>query len=274
MNTIGLESKIAIHSVPRAGSSWLGQIFNSSPNVNFIFQPLFSYTFKSFLNENSSQNSIYDFFNKIAISDDDFLTQKENIRNGKYPRFLKKEPSNFVVYKEVRYHNILKNMIAKTSDVKLVCLVRNPIATIDDWLNTPREFRKDLGWNEIEEWRFAKKKNWDRPEEFNGYEKWKEATNIFEYLQKKYPERVCIVEYKKLLENSLQETQRIFNFCGIELENQTINFLSESNKKHNNDPYSVYKSITEDTKWKNSLNPLIANEILKDLIQSSLKKYL
>ena len=43
--------RIAIHSVPRSGSSWLGQILNSSLKVCFRFQPLFSYAFKDYLNE-------------------------------------------------------------------------------------------------------------------------------------------------------------------------------------------------------------------------------
>ena len=34
---------VAIFGVPRSGTSWLGQIFNSSPMVAYRFQPLFSY---------------------------------------------------------------------------------------------------------------------------------------------------------------------------------------------------------------------------------------
>ena len=58
--------RIAIHSVPRSGSSWLGQILNSSPKVCFRFQPLFSYAFKDYLNEKSSQEDIMTFFEQIA----------------------------------------------------------------------------------------------------------------------------------------------------------------------------------------------------------------
>ena len=43
--------KIAIFSVPRSGSSWLGQIFNSHEDVSFRMQPLFSYSHKSALNK-------------------------------------------------------------------------------------------------------------------------------------------------------------------------------------------------------------------------------
>ena len=49
--------RIAIHSAPRSGSSWLGQILNSSPKVCFRFQPLFSYAFKDYLNDNIKINN-------------------------------------------------------------------------------------------------------------------------------------------------------------------------------------------------------------------------
>ena len=40
---------VAIHGVPRSGTSWIGEIINSSPNVLYKFQPLFSYALKDFL---------------------------------------------------------------------------------------------------------------------------------------------------------------------------------------------------------------------------------
>lgn len=45
---VSMMHKIAIHSVPRSGSTWLGEILNSSANVKYCFQPLFSYKFKEF----------------------------------------------------------------------------------------------------------------------------------------------------------------------------------------------------------------------------------
>ncbi len=39
-------NNIVIHSVLCSGSSWLGEIINSSPNVLYQFQPLFSHEFQ------------------------------------------------------------------------------------------------------------------------------------------------------------------------------------------------------------------------------------
>lgn len=50
---------IAIFGVPRSGTSWLGQLFNSSERVAYRYQPLFSYAFKGRLNENSTLDEIW-----------------------------------------------------------------------------------------------------------------------------------------------------------------------------------------------------------------------
>ncbi len=57
-------AKIAVHGVPRSGTSWLSEIFNSSPRVLFKYQPLFSYVLKDFLNPGSSREEIGAFFEK------------------------------------------------------------------------------------------------------------------------------------------------------------------------------------------------------------------
>ena len=43
---------ILITGVARSGTSWIGQIIDSSPEVVYRFQPLFSYAFKGFLDSN------------------------------------------------------------------------------------------------------------------------------------------------------------------------------------------------------------------------------
>ena len=82
-----IENIIGIHGVPRSGTNWLGQIFNSQPNVNFKFQPLFSYAFKDYLDENSTEEEIQQFFEEIAISDNYFLSLKDTVIHQNYPDY-------------------------------------------------------------------------------------------------------------------------------------------------------------------------------------------
>lgn len=266
--------KIAIHSVPRSGSSWVGQIVNSSPDVNFKFQPLFSYAFKDYLNSSSSLIDINTFFESIAKSNDSFLLQQDKIDKGIYPSFQKNEQLTHIAYKEVRYHHILENMLEVDSDIIVIGIVRNPYAVINSFLNAPREFRKDLGWDELSEWQYANKKNLNRPEEFFGYEKWKEVVLLFQKLKEQYSGRFYLLKYDLLLNDTLKEVENIFNFCGIKMTSQTRSFLKNSSQKNQEDTYSVYKQKTTDDSWKKSLNPIIIDEISKDLKNYGLQEYL
>ncbi len=265
--------KIAIHSVPRSGSSWLGQILNSSPKVNFKFQPLFSYAFKDALDENSSRKEINAFFNDISLSNDNFLKQQDKIDSGSYPNFNKDDLFSHVIYKEVRYHHILENLLKQDKEIRIIGLIRNPFAVIHSFLKSPREFRKDLGWLELDEWKYAKKKNLNKKEEFYGYEKWKEVCILFNKLKTQYPDRFYLLAYDNLLSNTVDEVQKIFNFCEIDMTEQTLDFLDKS-QSDNDETYSVYRKKSNDNAWIKTLDTQIVQGINNDLEINSLKKYM
>ena len=83
MNLSDTIHPVAIFGVPRSGTSWLGQIMNSSPNVAYRYQPLFSYAFKDYLDEQSSAEDIQHFHEELLTTEDEFVTQKYNIIHGK-----------------------------------------------------------------------------------------------------------------------------------------------------------------------------------------------
>ena len=267
--------RIAIHSVPRSGSSWLAQIFNSSPNVIYKFQPLFSYALKSFIDEKSSKQDIDAFFDKLAETKDDFIDQKLQIDNGNYPKFIKNNPQ-FICYKEVRYHYIIENLLQKNRDIKIVGIVRSPFAVISSWLKAPKEFRKELGWNEIKEWRYAPKKNDTKKEEYNGYEKWKEIATLFLDLQNKFPDNFYLLKYSDLLASPEKIVTEIFSFCEITYSSQTKNFIKQSISTQKSDAYSVFrnKTIKKDIEYKKNLNPIIQKEIFEDIKDTKFEQFL
>lgn len=264
--------KIAIHGVPRSGTTWVGEIINSSPNTAYRYQPLFSYAHKDFLTTASSKTEINDFFTRILNCEDDFTNQKAKRESGDFPKF-KKDYVTHVIYKEVRYINILFNIMRKTDDVTLVAVIRNPLSVINSWLRAPREFRRDLGWSEKEEWRYALKKNLNQPEEFHGYEKWKVATNIFLQLKNIFPDRVYIQKYRDLLEKPADESQNLFDFLQLEVTEQTRAFLRNSASVEREDAYAVFRKDQTDDKWKDELDTAIAEEILTDLKGTNLEKF-
>ena len=264
--------KIAIHGVPRSGTTWLGSIFDSSPNVAYRYQPLFSYTHKSFLDENSSSEKIDLFFNNILNSNDDFVMQKEAIKNGLVPIFEKKNITH-IVYKEVRYHHILHNLLEKDKNIKIIGIVRNPKSVLSSWYNAPKEFKKSE-WNLNEEWEFAPKKNQNRKEEFNGYHKWKEVTENFLFLKKRFGDRFYLLKYKDLLDDTINVVNELFNFCDLPITKQTLDFIHQSqqfDKSH--EAYSVFRSNQTDDKWKNILPEDIIKKIDDDLTGSVLEQF-
>lgn len=263
--------KLAIHSVPRSGSSWLGEIVNSSEYVNYSYQPLFSYRFKSFLSENSSNSEINDFFDLLKMNNDSFIRQEDDRKLGVKPIFYKSEPL-CIAYKEVRYHNILENLLLRDEDLKLIALIRNPLSVIASWYSAPREFRKDLGWQLEDEIYFANKKNDNRKEEYFGLNKWIESTLLFERLHDKYKDRVLIVNYNDLILDVTNETYRIYDFLNLPVSEQVERFIET--KLVNQGTYSVFNTKSADNGWEVVLPIKIQDMIIKSVEEASLKKYL
>lgn len=267
--------KIAIHSVPRSGSTWLGQIFNSNPYVAYRYQPLFSYAFKDRLSQNSNLEEINLFYQDLLNTKDKFVLQMEegNLSN-KYLEFYKEPKVTHVVYKEVRYHHIIDNLLMTDKDLIVIGLIRNPLAVINSWLKSPKEFRFDLGWEIRQEWRTGKSKNQNKIEEFFGFDNWKYVSNLFIRLNEEYPENFYLLRYDDLLKDAYQSVSQLFSYVGLEIGSTTRDFLIESRTQNDNDTYGVFKNHKADVDWKNNLDIQIISEIENDLTNTKLEQFL
>ena len=264
--------QVAIHSVPRSGSTWLGSIFDSHPSVCYRYQPLFSYGHKGRLTTGSTKEDINNFYKEISNTVDEFVLQVDAKKRGIVPNFEKLDSYSHTVYKEVRYHNILKNLLERSDSTKVVGLIRNPVKVIDSWFHAPKEFRADLGWRIEDEWYEAAKKNLNKVEEYNGFLKWKEAAYLFEELASDYPDRFRLVIYEDLVENSESVVHDLFEFVGLGMQKQTQEFLRLKIEKA--DAYSVYKVRTKTSKEKYNLPQHIVDRIYDELSGTTLQKYL
>jgi len=260
---------VGIFGAPRSGTSWLGQIFNSSPAVAYRFQPLFSFALKGRLSGSNSPEQIQEFNNDLLITKDDFILQKKNINGNEIADFPKKSISH-LVWKEVRYHYIIKNLL-NNSSTKIVGIVRHPCAVINSWLQAPKEFSSS--WNPKEEWRNAEKKNAGKLEEYNGYEKWKELAFLYKQLASEFPNKFYIIKYEDLNTKSEFEVRKLFDFVNLEWNKQTEDFIRMSKETNSDDPYGVYRANQENYKWKNELDLEIAGAILTDKDYLDLNKY-
>jgi hypothetical protein len=264
--------KIAIHGVPRSGTTWLGSIFDSHERVLFRHQPLFSYAFKGALHASSNAGDVSTFFRMLAESEDDFVTQKDAKRKGLVPEFRKRGEPNAIAYKEARYHHIIENLLSVDSEVVVLGIVRNPKSVISSWFNAPKEF--DSTWSKEREWYEANKKNGAREEEFYGFKKWLEVCKLFIRLSHEYPDRFKVVNYKMLLEDPVNEVKEIFSFCGLDFNQQTYDFLNmEHGIDRSEEHYSVYRISQVDNKWVDHLPPSIAAEIDKIVREEGLSLF-
>jgi hypothetical protein len=266
---------VSIHGVPRSGTSWLGQIFDSHPDVAYRHQPLFAYRFKDRLNLQSSRDDICRFLQELyAVADDDFIldASRRAAANDFWQFAMKTACPAHLVMKMVRYHHLLRLFLAAIEDVRIVGIVRHPCAVINSWLQAPKEFRP--GWNADDEWRYAPQKNAGRIEEFNGFEKWKEVAWMFLQLEQEYPDSFRIAQYEHLVTDPEAEVSRLFAFCGIPVHQQTLDFIRFSHSQHDRDPYSVIKDPTAHRRWETELDPDIAGQIMEDVRHTSLERFL
>ena len=264
---------ISINGAPRSGTSWLGQLFNSSPQVNFKFQPFYSYAFRDKLNIDDDVEKTRTFFNELYSSEEEYLDRKVQIQQGIYPEFsVKDKKPEFLALKSVKYHYFVPKFLKELDEFVLVAIIRNPKAVMHSFLNAPREFDQSL--NRLEEWQYAQTRNDFRPEYYYGFHRWMECNKLFLEMKKKYPERVYIINYQNLAMNTVKEISNCFDFCGIEMHKQTLDFIDKSNNSFQDDVYSVFRGKRDLNSWKDTLEKEIQNTIDKFVVGTELEEFM
>lgn len=260
-----LKSIIALYGVPRSGTSWMGQIIDSCPQVTYRFQPLFSYRFKNRITLEMTEKEVKEFFEELYLErNDDFLNQTSKRICGEYPLFgdkLKDLP--VLAYKEVRYLYTIPYLLKIYNKIKIIGIVRNPYDVIESWINAPSEY--SLDWNIYDQWKFATKKNEFRPENYYGYYKWKEYLVMAFEMEKRYPNKFFLLKYEDLIKDPEKEVKAVFKFCGLRYTEQTRGFLFDSQTKSAQSEYGVYRNKNEKRKRKMYLPEDIKEEISRDL---------
>lgn len=270
------ERVMSIHGVPRSGTSWLGQILNSHSDVAYRFQPLYAYRFRGRLSTASTDGEVRAFLDDLYNTrDDDFIAGRWPIPevSGPAEGTCRKRPNpSLMVIKEVRYHYLIEKLLLSVPDLKIIGIVRNPCAVINSWAHNPKEF--DTGWDIWKEWRTAPSKNQGRPEEYFGFEKWRELTSLFLDLHLRFPKRFLLVQYERLVSSPTETVDGIFSFSGLHLEAQVLHFIRASQAHHVDDAYAVYKSPTVKDRWRHELEPRIADAIFAELKSTPLERFL
>lgn len=264
---------IGIHGAPRSGTSWLGQILNSSEHVEYRYQPLFSYAFKGRLTPNSSAQEIRKFRDDLLATEDEFVLQRGAASLPGYSLEFPKTEITHLAYKEVRYHDILENLLAKAPDTDVIAIVRHPCAVLYSWKCAPREFEKE--WKFRDEWRLANRKNKRKTENWYGFERWRELALMFEALTRAFPDRFHLVRYEDLVGSTEATISRLFHACGLEYSSQVENFIRQSKEQDDAHPYGVFRGPAFDQEsWIGELDSDVIKEIYAELKDTVLERYL
>ncbi len=232
---------IGIFGVPRSGTSWLGQIFNSSPETRFAYQPMFAEAFRDQIHARSTAEEMRGYLKKIYDSQQDFLTQEDGKAKSRRLVFNKNSDSPEVfVFKEVMYLYMIPRFLRNLPEMKVILLLRNPYDVLKSWYNAPKEFYPE--WDIEEEWRFAQSKNWFLPERYYGFHRWQESIVLASQLEREFPDRVYILKYEDLDEAPIEYAMKIFDFCELAWQEQTNDFITQSRNETESDPYSVFRN--------------------------------
>lgn len=266
-------SIVALHGAPRSGTTWLGQLFNSHPEVAFRYQPFFSHRFRERINTKSSAKKIRVFFDDLWRTQDDFVLQVGEAALSKEPLQFKKGHPTHLVYKEVRFHHLLSTLLDRLPEVRGIGIIRDPRAVISSWSKAPREF--DLAWDLEEEWRWAESKNRGLSENWYGFERWRELAEEFQRLEAERGSRFRIVAYRDLVEYTFEVIRDLLEFVGLQMSTQTKSFVLESTSRDDGDPYGVFRNKKELLgRWRRFLPPSISRRIEDEVAGSCLEKFL
>ena len=260
-----------ISGMPRSGTTWLSQIFASSPDVRLKSCPLFSYEFKNALDESSTAEQWDKLFTELYQTNSEFLDQDHLRKHGLVPAFEEKnENPRHLIIKSNRFHNLTPHILKLNDRVQFIHIVRHPCATIYSWLSDPREF-PELA-DRLEEWRTGDCRK-DGPGEFWGFDDWKQVTIQALRLSEQYPARHRIVRYENLVKDTERQAKELFVFLQIPFEKQTRDFIELSHSRHDDHKHSVFKNPGLKSPWKEKLDPSIIAACMNEIKGTELEQF-
>ena len=231
-----------------------------------------SYEFKNRLDETSTRDEWLAVLRGAYESQNAFMTQRERRVAGQYPTFPERDAApRFLVVKDTRFHNLTERALQLLPELKVISIVRHPCGAIHSWLTAPREFPSCA--DPLSEWRSGSVRKTGYGE-FWGFDDWKRVTSQHIRLESRYPHRATIVRYENLVVNPLDETERLFGFAGLQMNEQTRRFLTASHSSHIDSEYAVFKRADVKDRWRQQLHPAIRDTILAELANSEFQRFL
>jgi hypothetical protein len=269
---VDLDAPVFLLGMPRSGTTWLSQIFESAPEVIVRLSPPYSYKFRDQLNTSSGREEWHRVLEGAIRSDDKFLTQDWRRETGELSVFAR-DPAKVtrLAVKDTRFHDLYRAGMELLPRAKTVCIVRHPAAALWSWRSC-KEFPKGADFRA--EWRTGKCRKSEGPGEYWGYDDWRRLTLAFRKAEAAAPERTLVVRYEAMVAEAAETVRRILAFAGVNFLSETRDFIARSQQTHDSRPYSVFKDSSRVNAWREAFPAEILEEIETETHAAGLAEYL
>lgn len=261
--------------MPRSGTTWLSQAFESCPECIVRLSPLYAYAFRGRLNLDSAAGDWKAVLAGAMRSSDPFMTQNWRRETGELPWFPEAPASDAqrLAIKDTRFFNLYLRSLEVLPASQIIYIVRNPVANLWSWYRSD-EFPLGLDAFLAKEWRTGACRKADGPGEFWGLDDWREWTTRFLAAAEAMPERVKVVRYEHMVSEPEVTTRDMFNFADLQFGPATGSFLETSTARHDERGYSVFKSRDSCDDWRTTVPSALVDAVRGEIVGTPLEVYL
>lgn len=258
--------------MPRSGTTWLSQIFESSPDFVVRLSPNYSYPLKNQIDIDASRCDWSVHLSAALVTDDPFMTQNWRRETGELKAFPSRSLSAVkrLAVKDTRFHSLYLLAMELFDEAQLIYLVRHPAGALNSWWRS-KEFPADADLDN--EWRSGSCRKREGAGEYWGFDDWCSLTELYLNLERQAPERYRLCRYETLVRHPEQVVDKLFAFAGHELQPATREFLWDSQSRHDERTYSVFKDPSVADRWRSELPEAIQEAIRVELAGTPLEGF-
>ena len=258
--------------MPRSGTSWLSQVFESSPDFVVRLSPNYSWSLKNLLELNSGREEWILSFTTALNTDDAFMTQNFRRATGELSTFAPRSMQSVkrLAIKDTRFHDLYLQCMELFAEAQTVYLVRHPGGMLNSWWRS-KEFPATATL--ADEWRGGACRKVEGPGEYWGFDDWCSLTTRYLSLEKQAPKRFHVCRYEELVRDPVRVSAELFEFAECTLHPDTRAFLQDSQSRHDDRAYAVFKSPSVADRWREELPEDIQETIRAELAGTSLEEF-
>jgi len=258
--------------MPRSGTTWLSQIFESSPQVLLRLSPNYSYPLKNMLDENSSKDDWITQLTAALDTNDPFMTQNWRRKKGEL-EWIDKDPTivSKLVIKDTRFHHLYLTGMKLFPEAKCLFVIRHPCGHLNSW-RVSSEFPEGADFDS--NWRSGACRKHEGPGEYWGFDDWKALALEFLALENATPDRFKVFRYEDVVADPVEMTRILFQFAGIDYDDEVPSFLTRSHAIHDPNVFSIFRSPSVAGRWRVEFPKHIADEIYQELKGTRLERFI